>query len=158
MTVIVNDTKWREIAAKVAKIGQYVAKVGIVGPNATQEENGTSLVEIAAVNEFGSRDGTIPERSFIRSTFERQRRAVGKICERLARQIVTKGMDVSQAMSLLGAWGASEVRKTITGGHISPPNAPATLAAKGSSKPLIDTGQLVAGITYEVSDHEGGQR
>ena len=116
------------------------------------------MVELAAVHEFGSRDGTIPERSFIRSTFARQRVPLGKMCERLARMVVTKGMDVHQAMTLLGAWGASEVRKTITGGHVEPALKPATIAAKGSSKPLIDTGQLVGAITYEVSDEVGGER
>src|SRR4051812_36975227 len=36
-------------------------------------EGGMTNAEIALVNEFGSQDGRVPERSFIRSTFDRNR-------------------------------------------------------------------------------------
>jgi len=31
---------------------------------------------------------------------------------------------------------------------VAPPNAPATIARKGSSKPLVATGQLKSAISY----------
>jgi hypothetical protein len=31
-----------------------------------------------------------------------------------------------------------------------PPNAPATIRAKGSSKPLIDTGEMRQSVTYQI--------
>lgn len=48
-----------------------------------------------------------------------------------------------------GLYAASEVKKFMSGG-VPPPNAPSTVAKKGSSTPLIDTGQLMNSITYEV--------
>jgi hypothetical protein len=33
---------------------------------------------------------------------------------------------------------------------MSPPNSPVTVALKGSSKPLIDSGELRGAVTYKV--------
>jgi hypothetical protein len=41
------------------------------------------------------------------------------------------------------------IKQRIANG-IAPPNSPYTIARKGSSKPLIDTGQLRNSITYQV--------
>lgn len=148
-----DDTKWRELAAKIAGVGKRIAKVGIVGTgaSATSEEGGdATIVEIAAFNELGT--STIPERSFIRRTFETKAKQLGKICERAAKAVVTKGMEIDTALEVIGQWGAAAVKRTITSGDVTPPDAPATIAAKGSSKPLVDTGQLVNAITYELGD------
>jgi hypothetical protein len=51
---------------------------------------------------------------------------------------------------MLGQWGAAAVKRTITSGQVTPPDAPGTIARKGSSTPLIDEGQLVNAITYAV--------
>ena len=63
---------------------------------------------------------------------------------------------VKQAASRVGNYGASEVKKGIVsgapGGQKFVPNSPMTTARKGSSKPLIDKGDLVGSITYQVVD------
>ena len=63
---------------------------------------------------------------------------------------------VKQAASRVGNYGASEVKKGIVsgapGGQKFAPNSPMTIARKGSSKPLIDKGDLVGSITYQVVD------
>ncbi|MDF7681191.1 hypothetical protein PT300_11600 [Enterobacteriaceae bacterium ESL0689] len=46
---------------------------------------------------------------------------------------------------------AGEVKRKIQSG-IAPPLDPKTIARKGSSRPLIDTGNLLQSITYEVRD------
>jgi hypothetical protein len=33
---------------------------------------------------------------------------------------------------------------------MSPPNSPVTVALKGSSKPLIDSGEMRGAVTYKV--------
>ena len=63
---------------------------------------------------------------------------------------------VKQATARVGNYGASEVKKGIVsgapGGQKFAPNSPMTIARKGSSKPLIDKGDLVGSITYQVID------
>jgi phage gpG-like protein len=136
-------------------------KVGVLaskGAGDTHNTDGGSpmtLVEIAAVHEFGSRDGRIPERSFLRSTFLIRRvNALAAMQTKLAKAIVTDGMDPSKALAILGAWGAAEVKNTFTEIDIPPPLAESTIARKGSSRPLVDTGLLKNSISYEVVDND----
>ena len=67
-------------------------------------------------------------------------------------------MDVRRALGILGAKAQADIQARIRAG-IAPPLAASTLrrklaltrkGAKGEPKPLIDTGQLVASITYRV--------
>lgn len=65
---------------------------------------------------------------------------------------------VKQAASRVGNYGASQVKKGIVSGAPSgqtfTPNSSLTVARKGSSSPLIDKGDLVGNITYQVIDAE----
>jgi phage gpG-like protein len=152
MALFIDDSKWRKIVADVAQIATQVAKVGVLQDGET-EADGMSMVELAAIHEFGTEH--VPERSFIRSTFATKQREAATLAERLAKAIVLRGMPIGQALGLLGAWGASAVKATITEGDgVPPPLAPATIARKGSSRPLVDTGRLLASITWEVGEVE----
>jgi len=144
--VKVNDAKWRKIIKQVAEMKRATVRVGIMGD--AGDENGVSLAEIAAYHEFGT--ATIPERSFLRSTFYgHAAEGLAKMCAKLSKAIIEGKMDEPRALGLLGLWAVSEVRKTIRAG-IEPELAPATIAAKGSSLPLVDTGQLINSITWVV--------
>jgi hypothetical protein len=55
------------------------------------------------------------------------------------------------ALGLLGTKAVGEIQKRMARG-IKPDNAPSTIAAKGSSTPLIDTGRLRQSVTYAVVD------
>lgn len=61
---------------------------------------------------------------------------------------------VRQAAARVGNYGASDVKKGIVsgapGGQKFIPNSSLTTSRKGSSKPLIDKGDLVGSITYQV--------
>lgn len=144
--VKINDAKWRKIIKQVAVMKRATVRVGIMGD--AGDEKGVSLAEIAAYHEFGT--ATIPERSFLRSTFYGHAAdGLAKMCATLSKAILEGKMDETRALGLLGLWAVSEVRKTIRAG-IEPELAPATIAAKGSSLPLVDTGQLINSITWIV--------
>jgi hypothetical protein len=151
----VDDRVWRRLKLKVATIEHAHVKVGVVGSDALEAtEEGFTMVELAAVHEFGSRDGRIPERSFIRRTMTAKADDVGALAGKLARGIINDRFTVLQALGLLGEFGAAEIKKTITDGDgVPPPNAPTTIARKGSDRPLVDTGRLVQSITSVVSEH-----
>ena len=63
---------------------------------------------------------------------------------------------IQQVAARVGNYGASEVKKGIVssapGGQKFVPDSSMTIARKGSSKPLIDKGDLVGSITYQVID------
>ena len=144
--VKINDAKWRGILARVSAMKRPTVRVGVMGD--AGDEKGVSLAEIAAFHEFGT--STIPERSFLRSTFYgHAAEGLAKMCAKLSKAILEGKMDETRALGLLGLWAVSEVRKTIRAG-IEPELAPATIAAKGSSLALVDTGQLINSITWVV--------
>lgn len=108
--------------------------------------------EIGALHEFGNPSTGLPERSWLRSTLRDPdvQAQLEQIEAKLLAEVVAGRMSRDQALGLIGAWIASQIQKTITRGDVTPPLAPATVAAKGSSTPLVDTGQLVAAIGWEI--------
>ena len=144
--VKVNDRVWRGVLKRVSEMKRASVRVGVMGD--AGDEKGVSLAEIAAYHEFGT--STIPERSFLRATFfGHAAEGLRVMCEKLSKAIVEGKMDEPRALGLLGTWAAAEVKKTIRA-SIAPELAAATIAAKGSSLPLVDTGQLINSITYVV--------
>lgn len=163
MSVIVkaNTKAWEALLRVMHKLDRHFVKVGVLaskGGEAKHEDGKMSLIEIAATHEFGSSDGRIPERSFIRQTFfVNAREELVKMQAELAKKIVTGGMDPLKALGILGTWGAAAVKKTITDQMTSgPENAPSTIARKGSSTPLIDTGLLKNSVSHEVVTNGDG--
>ena len=63
---------------------------------------------------------------------------------------------IQQAAARVGNYGASQVKKGMVsgapGGQTFAPNSPLTVQRKGSSSPLIDKGDLVGSVTYQVID------
>lgn len=131
--------------------GGAVVNVGFVGDKAHLAHAGTGLTnnEIGMVHEFGSPAAGIPERSFLRSTFDEQRPAYKELARKLCKAVIERKMTVVDALKILGLKAESDVRAKIRS-HIPPPNSPATIAAKGSSTPLIDTGQMIGAISSQV--------
>lgn len=151
MSIKVNDKVWRDLRAKLKKLGMKDAhvQVGILG-DAGMHHSGFSMIELAAVHEFGSRDGRIPERSFLRSTFRDRKEDLTKFLTKIAKQIIADKLSPEDALGQLGLWGAAQVKNQITKQDIPPPLSARTIQRKGSTKPLVDTGQLVNSISWKV--------
>ncbi len=144
-----NDQVWWALRKKIGNLARSTVKVGILGPDS--EDGDISIVEIGAIHEFGSPAANIPERSFIRRTFQMKTTKVAKFTARIARAIINDRLTADKALELLGLFGAAEVKKTITkGARIPPKLKPATIARKGSSRPLVDTGRLLNSVTHQV--------
>lgn len=131
-----------------AKRGPTRVKVGLPAGSANYPD-GTSVFLVGAVHEFGSEDGRIPERSFLRGTMRAKQRELDAIAETVAKKVTRSGGTFEQGLNMLGSVLAAAIQEAIADG-IPPPNAPSTIARKGSSKPLIDTGHLRQSITWKV--------
>ena len=108
-----------------------------------------SMVDLAMVHEYGSHDGRIPQRSFIRSTCDGKRQEHLKIMQKLQSKVVKGSITTHQALTQLGEVVSKDMVQTINNG-IEPVLEPVTIARKNSSKPLIDTGRLKGSISHEV--------
>lgn len=124
-------------------------KVGV--PGSLSHQDGTSLAMIAAVHEFGNPEKGIPERSFLRGSILTNRKKYADASKKLSFRVLSGDMQAAQAYGLLGQAASDDVKQFIREGDFVP-NAPATVARKGSSKPLIDTGQLRQSITFVVDE------
>jgi phage gpG-like protein len=144
-----DDKVWKALRRKLKDTGQAGkhVRVGIMG-DAEMHHSGFSMIELAATHEFGSSDGRIPERSFLRSTFRERADDLTRILTKIAKQVVADKIDVDTALGQLGLWGANAVKQKITKEDIPPPLSPRTIQRKGSTKPLVDTGQLVNSISW----------
>jgi phage gpG-like protein len=126
-----------------------VAAIGIQGTEAEDDRDGISNAHLGAIQEFGliieALGINIPERSFMRAVFDQKAaQAVRLVGKRLK-----SGDSLEKALGIGAEWLKAQMVRAIDAG-IPPPNAPSTVAAKGSSKPLIDSGQLKQSITSEV--------
>ena len=149
--------EWDKMMRRLDKLGRLEITVGVHGKDA-QRDDGESNVAVAATHEFGAphRSPPIPERSFLRSTFDSQREDILDDMATVADKALQGSSPIREAR-ILGIETAERVRETIRQG-ISPALRPMTLErrkAKGSKgeneTPLIDTGQLIQSIQSEVT-------
>lgn len=125
-------------------IGPDLVKVGL--PKGSNDyPDGTSVIMVGAVHEFGSPSRNIPQRSFLRSTVETGRRKYKGLFRKLAKKIVDGKITKTQALGLIGLQVQTDVRQKITD-----IKSPELKSREGN--PLIDTGHLRQSITFEVED------
>lgn len=106
------------------------------------------IAQIAEWQEFGTKDGHVPERSFLRATVDERKTLIANLLTDAVKKVV-RGAKPKNAYGQVGRRVVFEVQRRISS-RIDPPNAPSTIAKKGSDKPLIDTGHLHTSIDYEV--------
>lgn len=157
MTKKTDTTEWvrlrsrvRALAAKKAKV-----KVGVLASAGVHPESGVSLVEIAAVHEFGSPAANIPQRSFIRRTLDLREDDLKKMMHRIAVAYVSEHVTLQTALDVLGQWLVAAVKNTIVTEQVVPrleesPAGRRTIARKGSSVTLVDHAHLLNAISYEA--------
>jgi hypothetical protein len=74
-----------------------------------------------------------------------------KNTKKIFESISKKRYDVKAKLELIALEQSSATQETITN-FKSPANAPSTIKKKGSSHPLIDTGEMRSKITSKVSE------
>jgi phage gpG-like protein len=129
-------------------------RVGVLGSNAQEQvTDEITMAGLAAVHEFGTdragrnRNVTIPERSFIRATWDDKK--IMRKAAKKGREVYKRFASPAQITDGIGALAASAVKQKIQS-NIPPALKPATVRAKGSSVALVDTGRLINSIDFEV--------
>lgn len=125
-------------------------KVGILkehGKKGHKKGKGVTVLQVAVSNEYGT--GKIPARSFVRSTYDENKRKWTEVTKRIKDQILLGKITALKGLKKIGVIIEEDIRKKIRTGDFAP-NTAATIARKKSSKPLIDTGQLLQTIKSKV--------
>lgn len=149
MTVLDIDHGWADFEKRINALSSTAhVLVGVQGGagDAQHRDSEMTVAELASIHEFGL---GVPERSFLRSTMDENEGALLRLAARLGQGVIDGAFTQPQALGLLGEHATGLVVEKIRS-HIPPPNAPSTIAGKGSSTPLIDSAQLVQAITHEV--------
>lgn len=89
----------------------------------------------------------IPERSFLRTGYDANREAVMQKGQLLLRQVAAGNMTANGCMKALGLELSSKI-KDYAVELSSPGNHPFTVDQKGSSNPLVDSGDMIGSITW----------
>ena len=107
------------------------------------------LVMRAIWNEFGTE--TIPERPFFRNAMADGRDGYRRLMKADAKKMLRGEMKPRQTLDRLGLKAQGDIQRSIAS-STPPPNAPVTIARKGSSTTLIDTGEMRQRVTFIVEE------
>ncbi len=130
----------------------YAVRVGIFGNKSSRKGEGhITNPELGAIHEFGTKDGRIPPRSFLRMPIEKEAKKIVASTINASLKDMAHGK-IRTVLVKLGIACENAVQRAFSthGFGNWPPDAPSTIAGKKSSSPLIDTGQLRRSITSKV--------
>lgn len=168
------DRGFARIVEECRKAHGSHTKVGL--QQGTVADDMTDLVVVGAVQEFGAihagrnRNVRIPERPFMRTSYDENRGAINGMFDRAYGDIMLGKTTVAQSLGLIGEWFQGKIQAKIKA-IMFPPNAPSTQKAKGRklrstrrgrklmneaegafsffvNNPLIDTGQMRQSIRH----------
>lgn len=154
MAVRDND-RTKEVIRNINLLERGYVVIGVIGNDKHKNDDEMTVLGIANIHEFGyiglDKNGNkvnIPERSFIRASFDGAVKDLDKFIPYV--DMAVRGELSAEALyHAIGNECVSYIQEYIRNLK-EPPNAPSTIKQKGSSSPLIDTGQLLDSITYEV--------
>lgn len=164
-----TTNKWTSAGLEIKKNIEMLSKkpyvkIGVLEGKAEEPKKGEktvttgavpTLVQVATFHEFGTK--TIPQRSFLRGTINEFRSLFNQTTIQIHKKVMSGKMDPIKGLRILGEVIQSKVQERIRKG-IEPAIKPATIDRKGSSTPLIDTGQLVNSIRYTVTEDGRGDK
>jgi|SRR5581483_8976961 len=154
MAIRIKDTDngYQAMRRNVFGKGKSRVLVGIteeVGREQHAEGRAATVLQIAIWNEFGNGLHS-PERSYLRSWFDSNKTAAEDKLSAMMPALLAGEITKEQLLDRLGLWIVGEIQKTMTGDGIPPPNAPSTIAKKGSATATVEDGTLRSKITHVV--------
>lgn len=141
-----EDKGYIRIQRDIRALRDRSVKVGIMG---SETVKGVSVVDYAMYNEFGTRN--IPARPFMATTYAQYGDQMSQFIDYLASRMFVGLISADRVLRVIGESYQAKVQMTIRNAkEWAVPNAPGTIAQKGSSSPLIDTGRMIQSVRYEI--------
>ena len=142
----------REVTGRIPTIPDFPVEI-VVGVHASEANmthgEGLTVGDIATIHEFGAPAANIPQRSFIRAWYDERQAFITSTLRTQAAQVAAGKRTLEQAAERIALAFEGDVKQRILR-NIPPPLTPATIARKGSSLALVDTGQLRNAIRAKV--------
>ena len=146
VVVIDKDKGYKRIFNDIKQLDGRGVKVGLFGG---EENDGVSVVDYAVYNEFGT--SRIPARPFMQTTADKYRDEIMKFSSFLVGKMIDGQLKPDRVLRNLGEEYKKKIQSVIRDAKDwAEPNAASTVAQKGSSSPLIDSGRMVNAVNYEL--------
>jgi len=145
ITLSVKDDKrvWEQILRNMAGANDRGVVTGIFKGD---------ISEYAHHNEFGAPNANIKKRPFMRNAFDKNQESYAKMFSDMWQDVTgPTHTRVTGWLTRIGIKARNDIIQTISKGGFHK-NAPSTIASKGSSKPLVDTGDMQRAITFFVGN------
>jgi hypothetical protein len=145
-----------------------VGYFGELGDDTPYDKSSVTVTQVATYHEFGVPKNNLPERSFLRSTADRNRAKYRTLSKKLFLNVVGGDATTEGALSELGETARTDVVLAIRN-FSSPPLAESTKKRKasgiqgkkkkasflgGPGNPLVDTGAMMGATSYGVVVHD----
>lgn len=152
MTVKVTKDRVEEVMRAMMDADRYQVLVGFPEQTGKRQEGGITNAQLAYIHDKGSPINNIPARPFLAEGIEAVQGQLEAIFEGIAARALANGPDeVADGLEKIGMAAVNGVRAKIVQGPFVPLK-PTTIARKGSSRPLIDTGQMRQAVTYVIRE------
>jgi hypothetical protein len=137
--------------AKLAEIAdglQKAARLRVGFMEGSVYPDGTPVPLVAAINEFGQTrlHPNQPPRPFMRAAINEH---ADEWPAEVKALLIEHDYDAEKVLALMGETITAEIRESIIA-FTTPGLAPSTIARKGFEKPLVDSGQMLKSVNYEV--------
>ena len=164
---LIDNSGLDEVIKNLEELEKYYVVIGVTS------KAGGKLIMIANVHEYGcdipvtdkmrgffaynfdvhlkkdTRVIKIPERSFIRSGFDKYHQEFADY-QALLMAVVNGDISAKEFYTSIGHKGAVTIQNFLVDEVKSPANSGLTIRNKKSSNPLVDEGRLAGAIDYEV--------
>ena len=163
--MIKDESNVKNLLDVLDKLNRGYVEIGILGDNSSQ------ILLIAEVQEYGinikvtdkmrkylaaqgmplkstTKEIHIPERSYIRGSYDENKKKIYQL-ESMIDEVITFKITPDELLERMGAFCVGIIQEYLIDLK-KPANHPFTTQQKGSSNPLIDSGQLLNSINYKV--------
>lgn len=143
-----------EVLAYVRTIGDREVLVGFPASANTRSGGEITNAALGYIHDNGSPAANIPARPFMRPGVENARAEAAAIFrDAAARELRGETGAIERSLHLVGLLVVGSIQRKITEGPFEPLR-PATIRRKGSSRPLIDTGQMRQAVSHVIRDRQ----
>jgi hypothetical protein len=161
------DHGWNRIRKELKKLNGGYTAIGFFGHGGDPSDD---LAARAAVQELGATIKVtkkmrfyflykfgfmlkkavivIPKRSFMKQTFDKNKNKINKQLDLAYDQVLKGSFGTKQMLARIGEWWIGLTKLTIRSGSFKP-NSGFTISQKGSTRPLVDDGEMINGVEHK---------
>lgn len=150
-------SRMQQVVAGIRGMDNIVTKVGfpegepVASAQSQRENSADNMSEIARIAfdlEFGAPHLKNKKWPFMTKAFQNNRRRVQDLVTQLYDNASRGRLEAMRALSILGEFHQEQIKEQIRLTR-TPRLEQSTIDRKGSSKPLIDTGQMIQSVTHK---------